>query len=102
ISNMLRSRAGPLLLASGIFGGLMYSTAGGKSQPRPRAMQEGGFPLSETLESIGGQGGKHARKPTEHFPGSGLDIERNTRYQSHRGSDDGKLPHAKRSSLRTD
>ncbi|KAK3984011.1 hypothetical protein QBC44DRAFT_28756 [Cladorrhinum sp. PSN332] len=99
MSNMLRSRAGPLLVASGIFGGLLYSTAGGKNQPRPRATNEGGLPISETLESIGNQGGKHARKPTEDFPGSGLDVNRNTRYQSHR--EDGAQPHAKRSAART-
>ncbi|KAK4160286.1 hypothetical protein QBC43DRAFT_325725 [Cladorrhinum sp. PSN259] len=101
MSNMFRSRAGPLLIASGIFGGLLYSTVGGKNQPRPRATNEPGstLPISETLQSIGSQGGTHARKPMEDFPGSGRDINRNTRYQSHR--EDDEQPHAKRSESRT-
>lgn len=99
MANMFRSRTGPLLVAAGIFGGLLYSTAGGKNQPRTRADPSGGVtggvPVSETLQSIGGQGGPHARKEGENFPGSGMDISRNTKYQSHR--EDEVHPHAKRS-----
>lgn len=61
---MLRQRAGPILLATGIGGTLWWQTAGGKNQPRSRAMGDPKktMPISETLQSLSGQGGASARK----------------------------------------
>ncbi|KAK4187385.1 hypothetical protein QBC35DRAFT_552275 [Podospora australis] len=82
MSNMFSGRAGPLLIASGIFGGLLYSTAGGRNQPRPRAvhdagvtstMSSGGFDIGEKMEEVAGVGGKHARKNPKTASTKGLD-----------------------------
>jgi hypothetical protein len=67
---MFSSRKGPLLIAAGLFGGLLYMTAGGKQQPRPVARAEAGSnaPVSETLQAVAGTGGKGARD-TQEVPG---------------------------------
>lgn len=69
MSNMFASRKGPLMIAAGIFGGLLYSTYGANQQPRPRqqdtndAKSQAG--ISETLQSVAGQGGARARSGDE-------------------------------------
>lgn len=60
MSNMFRSRTGPLLIAAGLFGGLLYTTAGGSQQPRPAATGKTGG-VSEALQGVAGQGGPAAR-----------------------------------------
>ncbi|KAK3385939.1 hypothetical protein B0H63DRAFT_560425 [Podospora didyma] len=68
ITGMLRARAGPLLFASAIGGGLWWQTAGGKQQPASRAYADPSksMHISETLQSLSSQGGPHARK-TQHI-----------------------------------
>ncbi|AEO68483.1 uncharacterized protein THITE_2022370, partial [Thermothielavioides terrestris NRRL 8126] len=64
MANMFRSRAGPLLAAGGILGGLLYLTYGGRQQPRPQAAPNtavAGLPVSETLQAVAGTGGAHSR-----------------------------------------
>lgn len=71
MANMFSSRKGPLLLAAGVFGGLLYYTAGAKQQPRPRATPESSATgsaspqVSETLQSVAGTGGQTAREQTD-------------------------------------
>lgn len=72
MSTILQNRKVPLLIAGGLFGGLLYGTYGGTQQPRPR-QQAGaggaastGAPVSETLEAIAGTGGQRARD-TQHI-----------------------------------
>ncbi|KAL2150412.1 hypothetical protein VTH82DRAFT_6975 [Thermothelomyces myriococcoides] len=60
MSNLFASRKGPLMIAAGICGGLLYTTYGGTQQPRPR-QQQGGAGLSEALQGAAGQGGARAR-----------------------------------------
>ncbi|KAK4154795.1 hypothetical protein C8A00DRAFT_14087 [Chaetomidium leptoderma] len=72
MSNMFSSRKGPLLIAGGIFSGLLYMTYGGSQQPRPRAQAQAAHdahdarssssspepvPVSETLQAVAGTGG---------------------------------------------
>ncbi|KAK0660872.1 hypothetical protein QBC41DRAFT_236213 [Cercophora samala] len=92
MSNMARNRILPAMIASGLFGGLLYSTAGGSNQPRPRARHDAAatnLNVSESLESFAGTGGKHTRKQSDIAPEA---DSRNTRIQSHNPS-----AHAKRS-----
>lgn len=58
-STIFRTRKGPLLVALGIMSGLLYTTYGGRQEPRPRA--RGGVPVSETLQSVAGTGGERTR-----------------------------------------
>ncbi|KAK4663976.1 uncharacterized protein QC763_501180 [Podospora pseudopauciseta] len=96
MSNMARNRVIPAVIASGLFGGLLYSTAGGSNQPRPRARHDAAatnLNVSESLESIAGTGGKHTRKQFD-IPS---DIDpKNTRIASHNPT-----AHAKRSPSKT-
>ncbi|KAK4178953.1 hypothetical protein QBC36DRAFT_365837 [Triangularia setosa] len=94
MSNMARNRVIPALIASGLFGGLLYSTAGGSNQPRPRARHDAGGSatdsnVSESLQQFAGTGGKHARKQSDIDPAT---DPKNTHIVSHSSS-----PHSKRS-----
>ncbi|KAK0713415.1 hypothetical protein B0T26DRAFT_614267, partial [Lasiosphaeria miniovina] len=62
VTGMLRQQPGPILLATEIGSTLWWQTAGGKNQPRSRAMgdSEKTIPVSETLQSLSGQGGASA------------------------------------------
>ncbi|KAG7284730.1 hypothetical protein NEMBOFW57_009340 [Staphylotrichum longicolle] len=66
MSNMWASRKVPLMVAGGIFAGLLYSTYGANQQPRPRTTHEASSqtPVSETLQGIAGSGGPRARATT--------------------------------------
>ncbi|KAK4204569.1 hypothetical protein QBC40DRAFT_272561 [Triangularia verruculosa] len=96
MSNMARNRVVPALIFGGLFGGLLYSTAGGSNQPRPRARHDAAatnLDVSESLESFAGTGGKNARKQSD-IPS---DIDpKNTRIASH-----DPTAHAKRSPAKT-
>ncbi|KAK3317548.1 hypothetical protein B0T19DRAFT_405236 [Cercophora scortea] len=65
---MFRSRAVPLLFMAGVGSGIYYQTAGGKSQPRSRQSEDHPLkmPVSETLQSMSGQGGRTARSKPSH------------------------------------
>jgi hypothetical protein len=81
-----RGRGLPLAFALALGAGMLAMTAGGKSQPRPRTTTdpETSLPLSETLQSIGMQGGKHARKES-------LEVDpKDTRLYSHSPDTDSK------------
>ncbi|KAK0609936.1 hypothetical protein B0T17DRAFT_545562 [Bombardia bombarda] len=79
---MFKGRAAPLLAMSALAGGMLYQTGGGTAQPRSR--QKGGdgshnIPVSETLQAIGGQGGRKANLPHE----KGMEIDpKNTKIMS--------------------
>ena len=63
MSNMFSSRKTPLLLAGGLLAGIFMMTHGANQQPRPRAMHHPGstqLPVSETLQSAAGLGGRRA------------------------------------------
>ncbi|KAK5662664.1 hypothetical protein OQA88_8580 [Cercophora sp. LCS_1] len=66
-ASMLRGRAVPILATVALGGGIYYSTAGGRNEPRQRT-QGGGIPVSETLEGLAGSGGPRARHPGELAP----------------------------------
>ncbi|KAK3400613.1 hypothetical protein B0T20DRAFT_451389 [Sordaria brevicollis] len=74
VANMIRARAVPLSIAGGLGGIFWWQTRGGKNQPRGvsekySAADTGNRNVSETLENIGGTGGKYARKePLEQDP----------------------------------
>lgn len=57
------ARKGPLMIAFGIMGGLLYTTYGGRAEPRPRGTHDARAqaPVSETLQTIAGEGGTRAR-----------------------------------------
>jgi hypothetical protein len=61
------TRKGPLVIALGILGGLLYTTYGGRQEPRPRATttmhdaRGATAPVSETLQSVAGTGGERTR-----------------------------------------
>jgi hypothetical protein len=65
-AQIFSTRKGPLLIALGIMGGLLYTTYGGRQEPRPRttttthdarAANTTAAPVSETLQSVAGTGG---------------------------------------------
>ncbi|KAK4445610.1 hypothetical protein QBC34DRAFT_306618 [Podospora aff. communis PSN243] len=60
LSNLLRSRAVPVLATVALGSGIYWQTRGGRNQPQGRTEGKQ-FPISETLEEITGQGGKRAR-----------------------------------------
>lgn len=61
MSNIYSSRKGPLLIAAGVLGGLLYFGAGGRAQPRPATKEGQPSQLSETLHGLAQQGGPSAR-----------------------------------------
>jgi hypothetical protein len=63
MSNMWASRKVPLMVAGGIFAGLLYSTYGANQQPRPRSTHDATtqLPVSETLQGVAGSGGPRAK-----------------------------------------
>ncbi|KAK3346648.1 hypothetical protein B0T25DRAFT_282967 [Lasiosphaeria hispida] len=64
---MLRGRGPALIAASVLGGGIYWQTRGGRNQPRSRVVgnPDSKMPISETLEGLGGSGGKTARKQGE-------------------------------------
>ncbi|KAK0710527.1 hypothetical protein B0T21DRAFT_387428 [Apiosordaria backusii] len=83
MSNMSRNRLLPVLIATTLFGGLLYTTAGGSSQPRPRARHDAAatsLPVSESLEAIAGTGGKNTRNQSD--SDADTDPKQNTRIAS--------------------
>ena len=65
-ANIFRTRRGPLVVALGIMGGLLYTTYGGRQEPRPRAATHDArgapaLPVSETLQSVAGTGGERTQ-----------------------------------------
>ncbi|KAH6845747.1 hypothetical protein B0I37DRAFT_380997, partial [Chaetomium sp. MPI-CAGE-AT-0009] len=77
MSNLLATRKVPLMIAAGIFGGILYTTYGGVQQPRPRSTHDNahdatGGTLSETAQAVAGTGGAPAR--------SGEDMEALRQY----------------------
>ncbi|KAK4095669.1 hypothetical protein N658DRAFT_502483 [Parathielavia hyrcaniae] len=66
---MFSSRKGPLLIAGGLFSGLLYFTYGAKQQPRTTATTPSGSQarVSQTLQSAAGTGGEgaHASRDRE-------------------------------------
>ncbi|KAK4041248.1 hypothetical protein C8A01DRAFT_15007 [Parachaetomium inaequale] len=67
MSNMFASRKIPLMVAAGVFTGLLYTTYGAKQQPRPLATHDASSqaPVSETIQRAAGTGGARARTPDE-------------------------------------
>lgn len=77
MSNILATRKVPLMIAAGVFGGLLYTTYGGVQQPRPRSTHDNthdatGGTISETAQALAGTGGQRAR--------SGDDMESLRQY----------------------
>ncbi|KAK3299590.1 uncharacterized protein B0H64DRAFT_472691 [Chaetomium fimeti] len=77
MSNLLATRKVPLMIAAGVFGGLLYTTYGGVQQPRPRSTHDNahdatGGTLSEAAQAAAGTGGARAR--------SGDDMEALRQY----------------------
>ena len=58
---MLRSRAVPILATAAMGGGIYWQTRGGRNQPAGRTTGEQ-YPISESLQSMAGSGGKHTRE----------------------------------------
>ncbi|KAJ4390193.1 hypothetical protein N0V85_007462 [Neurospora sp. IMI 360204] len=82
VTNYLRARAVPISIVAGLGGIFWWQTRGGKNQPRGvsekySATDTGNLDISETLQNVGGTGGKYARKePLEQDP-------KDTRLVSH-------------------
>ncbi|KAK4120709.1 hypothetical protein N657DRAFT_648897 [Parathielavia appendiculata] len=62
MANMFSSRKGPLLIAGGLFSGLLYFTYGARQQPRTTATHDASSQagVSQTLQSVAGTGGERA------------------------------------------
>jgi len=86
MSGLLRARAVPIIGSAALGSATWYGTSGGRNQLRPRAEAStsipGPIPVSETLESIAGSGGKRAKTRKAALEKDAKD----TRIMSHEGN----------------
>ncbi|KAK0611734.1 hypothetical protein B0T14DRAFT_334411 [Immersiella caudata] len=80
--NLLKSRAVPVLVTVALGSGIYWQTRGGRNQPHGRT--EGSqHAISETLEAIGGTGGKRARHRDDPDYESGYNSRKDPKVMSH-------------------